>query len=102
MVAVTMMVWPSGGVASIVLIAMPPPAPGLFSTTTGVPRSAESWSASRRAITSMVPPAGAGTSMRTGLLVQAIAAGIASASMAATAAWRGRNRVGRVGMVVSV
>ena len=83
LLAVIMMVWPSGGAASMACTAMAPPAPGLFSTTTGWPMSAASWSATMRATTSMVPPAGAGTSMRTGLSVQAMAAGRVSARAAA-------------------
>ncbi|SPA31811.1 conserved hypothetical protein [Cupriavidus taiwanensis] len=98
LLAVTMMVWPSAGAASMVVMAMPPPAPGLLSTTTGWPRSADSWSASRRASTSMVPPAGAGTSIRTGLLVQAMAEGAASARLAAAAAMRSR-KAGWMGML---
>ena len=74
LLAVTMMVCPSVGAANMACTAMAPPAPGLLSTTTGWPMSVEICSARMRATTSMVPPAGAGTIMRTGLSVQAMAA----------------------------
>jgi predicted carbohydrate-binding protein with CBM5 and CBM33 domain len=45
---------------------MVPPAPARFSTTTGWPSEADSFSATRRATTSVEPPAGNGTTIRTG------------------------------------
>ena len=71
LLAVTMIVWPSGGAAFSACTAIAPPAPGLFSTITGWPISLEIDSARMRATTSIVPPGGAGTMIFTGLLVQA-------------------------------
>jgi hypothetical protein len=46
------------------LAAMPPDAPGLFSTITGWATEADSFSATMRDSASMLPPAGSGTMMR--------------------------------------
>ncbi len=64
---VTKKVAPSAGEALRIWAAIWPPAPGLFSTTTEVPRLSFILSASRRAITSVPPPGGKPTNSRTGL-----------------------------------
>src|SRR5215217_8189505 len=47
---------------------MVPPAPVVFSTTTGWPRARDIGPATSRAVTSVVPPAAKGTTMTTGRL----------------------------------
>src|SRR6476661_2318308 len=65
------------------------PAPGLLSTITGWPIAADSLVEMARARTSVVPPAGKGTTMVTCLVGQACAdAAPAIAQRTATAAWR--------------
>jgi hypothetical protein len=51
-------------------VPMVPPAPPMLSTTTCWPSSLPSASATRRAITSLVPPAGNGLTIFSGLLGQ--------------------------------
>src|SRR4030088_2295386 len=50
-----------------------PAAPVLFSTTTGWPKERDRYSPSKRAVTSVEPPATTGTMMRTGLAGQSSA-----------------------------
>jgi len=57
---------PSGADRASVCIAMTPPAPATFSTTTGAPRALASADCAVRAITSMVAPAEEPTITRTG------------------------------------
>jgi hypothetical protein len=59
-------VWPSGWALATVSMPSMPPAPALFSTTTGWPQRSFSLSPSRRTMMSSELPAGAGTTMRTG------------------------------------
>src|SRR5690606_12028348 len=59
--ATIMMVYPSGLALATCAAPILPPAPGLFSTTIGWPRSLASDSPSVRAITSIAPPGGKGT-----------------------------------------
>src|SRR5712691_5289124 len=65
---------------------MLPPAPSLFSTTTGWPRLAGRRSANRRAKTSLEPPGGNGTMKRIGRLGQVSCARPAPACAPSTAA----------------
>src|SRR5262245_19365543 len=58
-------VWPSGGAFATALAATTPPAPGTFSTMNGLPKAAVNLSASKRAITSGLPPGPAGATSRT-------------------------------------
>src|SRR5688572_30774504 len=58
-------VWPSGAAFATRSEPITPPAPGLFSTTTGWPRSGESCCATTRATVSELPPGGKPTTMRT-------------------------------------
>src|SRR5256885_619949 len=60
-----MMVWPSGFWRAKSVIAIVPPPPDLFSTTVDWPHATCSCCASRRPITSVVPPGAAGTMIRT-------------------------------------
>ena len=60
-------VWPSGAALATTSSAMLPPAPPRFSTSTCPPRRSASRAAMARATISVVPPAAAPTSMRTGL-----------------------------------
>src|SRR6266704_1635590 len=57
--------WPSGGAFATALAATTPPAPGTFSTINGLPKAAVNLSASKRAITSGLPPGPAGAISRT-------------------------------------
>ena len=86
-----MITWPSAGALSNAWTPMPPPAPGRLSTITGCFRSFISWSPITRAITSIAPPAGAGTMIRRGLSLAAYVSGAASARSAAHAARRFRS-----------
>src|SRR5688572_21866721 len=72
---------------------MLPPAPVLFSTTTGCPHASLSFCPSRRATTSVVPPAANGTTIFTGFDGNACAAASAGAKARTAAA---RMRVQRV------
>jgi hypothetical protein len=81
---------PSGVDLAIADAAMLPPAPPRFSTTTGLPSAAPSFSPSRRAMASVLAPGGKQTVMETGRLGQgdwacACASGAASSSAAASA-----------------
>src|SRR5262249_34750552 len=60
-------VWPSGAALAVCSVAMLPPAPARFSTTTGWPQRSPSFWATRRAMMSVPPPGVKPTSMRTGL-----------------------------------
>src|SRR5690349_20101631 len=63
-------VWPSPWARAASAPARLPPAPGLFSTTTGCPSTVLRCSANSRAERSALPPAGNGTKMATVLLGQ--------------------------------
>src|SRR5216683_1730646 len=63
---VTNRVWPSGSAWAAKSAPIFPPAPVLFSTTTGWPHLAVSLSAAMRARTSLMPPPGNGTMNLTG------------------------------------
>src|SRR5215470_9292059 len=65
---------PLGGLFATSVAPLLPPAPPTFSTSTGWPIRGASFSASRREITSVVPPAANGTTMRTGWSGHACAA----------------------------
>ena len=58
--------WPSGLDLATTLPATTPPAPGMFSTTNGLPSASVNFSASRRPSTSGLPPGPAGAIRRTG------------------------------------
>ena len=62
----TSTVWPSGSALATWRPAIPPAAPGRFSTTTLWPSRGESLSANRRAMTSTPPPGGKPTTRRIG------------------------------------
>ena len=64
-------VWPSGVALATCAAPKVAPAPGLFSTITGWPMAEESLVDTARASTSVVPPAGNGTTMVTVLVGQA-------------------------------
>src|SRR5688572_4434029 len=68
---------------------MVPPAPGLFSTTTGWPSASDRPGATRRAVMSTFPPGAKGTMMRIGFAGKACAA----ASVARPAARAARARL---------
>ena len=57
---------PLGGLLATSVAPVLPPAPPTFSISTGWPSKGASFSARSRAITSVVPPAANGTTMRTG------------------------------------
>jgi hypothetical protein len=57
-VSVTARVWPSGALCATLIMAMLPPAPGRFSTTTVCPSSSCRRGLSMRAATSVAPPGG--------------------------------------------
>src|SRR5262245_25797204 len=82
-------VWPSAPDLATASVATMVFAPGRFSTNTGCPHVGVSFSASCRPRTSIPPPGGYATTMRTGLLGQPWAAA-ASGSRAATT-WRKSN-----------
>ena len=63
----------------------PPPAPGLFSTTTGCPSATDSFSLIVRARMSVVPPGAKGTMYLIGLLGQVCAYALPAAANAAAA-----------------
>ena len=68
----SMRVLPSGAASLTTWLAMRPPAPGRFSTNTGVPSTSFILSAMERAVTSAEPPAGNPTRIRTGAWAQAV------------------------------
>src|SRR5918995_1957823 len=57
--------WPSGGDLATRLAATTPPAPGMFSTTNGLPIESDNFAASNRASTSELPPGPAAAISRT-------------------------------------
>src|SRR5690606_32387397 len=59
--------YPSGADLATIDIPMLPPAPALFSTTTGCPHCSDKLCAIKRARVSVTPPAVNGTTSRTGL-----------------------------------
>ena len=65
MSVVSSSVWPSADAVATCRVAITELPPGLFSTSTGTPRSGESFSASERATTTVPPPGANGTTMRT-------------------------------------
>ena len=83
-------VWPSGAALATVCPATTPPAPGLFSITTGWPSVLAMCSPTARAVMSAAPPGALGTTMRTALVGKA-----ASAHGAITAALE-TNRIFRL------
>jgi len=82
-------VWPSVALAATSRPSMPP-APGLFSMTTGWPHFAPSLSLMARAMRSSELPGPVGTTMRTGLVGQ-----LCAAAGSATAPSNGRARADR-------
>src|SRR5438874_10100941 len=86
-IGITMIVVPSGAAAFKASAAMRPMAPGRFSTMTGCPSVSFILSATTRAITSAVPPAGNPTRILTGRSIfscaQQVVANTASASIVA-------------------
>jgi hypothetical protein len=85
---------PLAGCLATYSAAITPPAPALFSTVTGTPHARASFCAITRAITSVPPPGGKPTTMRTGAVGSGDAAakeGTAAAAVAArpeTMKWR--------------
>ena len=106
-VGATMKVWPSAILATSVAARLPL-APGLLSTKTGWPSASDSGCASRRAITSVVPPGAKPTTSRIGLVGHAAwacrapaAASVQSAAAARRAKRRGnKEEQGRVVFMV--
>ena len=78
-------VWPSGGDFATSSTPTLPPAPGLFSITTGWPQAWASLSPIARARMSVLPPGVNGTTMRTGFDGNA-SAGPAARAVGAAAA----------------
>jgi hypothetical protein len=89
-------VWPSGAAPATACPATTPPAPGLFSTTTGWPSVRAMCSPTARAVMSAAPPGALGTTMRTGLAGKPCAH--AGARGAAAARMEDRIRRRRIGM----
>src|SRR5574337_685698 len=90
-------VQPSGGDLAATSTPSMPPAPGLFSTTTGWPQRSLSLSPRTRATTSSELPAGAGTTMRTGRGGHGVWASAASGSAASAGrSTTQRRRIGKV------
>ena len=58
--------YPSGAALATASVPITPPAPARFSTTTVWPSAGCSFSAITRAMMSVVPPGGNGTTIRTG------------------------------------
>ena len=82
---------PSAALRRTATVAMLPPAPGRFSTTTGWPSTGVRAFASARARTSVAAPGGKATTMRTGRSGQECArtiAGVASTAPAPSSAAR--------------
>lgn len=78
-------VWPSGAALATVCPATMPPAPGLFSITTGWPGSVLAMcSPTARAVMSAAPPGALGTTMRTALVGKAASAHGANTAVLAT------------------
>src|SRR2546421_8012947 len=73
-------VWPSAALLATKSAPMLPPAPGLFSTTTGCPRACCSFGAIRRAERSTGPPGAYGTTRWIGLVWAKPCAAAASAA----------------------
>src|SRR2546425_1520090 len=71
-VTTTPSVWPSGGDFATRSVPTTVPAPGRFSTITGWPQTSCILPATRRPMMSVAPPGGKGTTMRTGLVGNAL------------------------------
>ena len=78
------MVLPSGAERATSWVAITLLAPGLFTTTTGTPKAAESGGAIARPMTSEVPPGAKVTTIRMGLLGQGSALAATPGSSAAS------------------
>src|SRR6266853_1570738 len=87
-------VYPSGAAFAASSLERFPFEPGRFSTTTGWPSASPSLGASTRAIVSVAPPGGLGTSRRTGRVGYCAEAAAASRAKRNAAAIRGSARSG--------
>src|SRR5574343_455022 len=85
-------VWPSGAALATTSMPSMPPAPALFSTVSGWPQRAASFSPRVRTMMSSELPAGAGTTTRTGLSGQPAAKVAGAAAARPRHSIRGRSR----------